>query len=102
MQNAQGESTKGNLFTRDDTFFGVCQGLGEDLGINPLYLRLAFPLLLFLYPMQAVVGYAAAGLLVLTVRMIVREPRAPKPVQAEAAEPAVQEEQAPEAMPLAA
>ncbi len=95
------QNSNGNLFTRDDTFFGVCQGLGEDLGINPLYLRLAFPLVLFLYPMQAIVGYAAAGVLVLAVRLIVREPRAPKPVETEVVT-APEQEEAPEALPLAA
>jgi phage shock protein PspC (stress-responsive transcriptional regulator) len=30
-----------SVLTRDDTFFGVCEALGEDFGFNPFYLRLA-------------------------------------------------------------
>jgi hypothetical protein len=52
MQEAQS-----NLFTRDDTFFGVCEGLGQDLGISPNLLRLAFAIGTFFNP----VGAIAAG-----------------------------------------
>lgn len=70
MQNDQP-----NLFTRDDTFFGVCQGLGEDLAFNPNYLRLALPVLLFFYPAAALGGYAAAGAIVLLSRLLFPAPR---------------------------
>lgn len=59
-----------NLFTRDDTFLGICQGLGEDLGIPPDVLRLSLVPLLFFYPLAAAGAYAAAGLLVLATRLI--------------------------------
>lgn len=70
------QDVQGNLFTRDDTFFGVCQGLGEDLGINPNWLRIAIPAPLFFYPAETVAGYAVAGLLVLLTRLIYPNPRA--------------------------
>lgn len=75
-----------SLFTRDDTFFGVCQALGEDLGFNPDYLRVALPLLLFFQPVAAIGGYAVAGVIVFASRMLVREPKrvAEEPVEAEA------------------
>lgn len=60
-----------NLFNRDDTFFGVCQGLGEDLGISGNWFRLAFSLSLFFSPVGAVVAYAVAGLFVFTIRTLV-------------------------------
>jgi len=60
-----------NLFTRDDTFFGVCQGLGEDLGISGNWFRLALALTLFFSPVGAVVAYAVGGLLVFASRMLV-------------------------------
>ena len=60
-----------NLLTRDDTFFGVCQGLGEDLGISGNWFRLALALTLFFSPLGAVVAYAVGGLLVFTSRMLV-------------------------------
>ena len=60
-----------NLFTRNDTIFGVCEGLGEDLGINPLILRLAFILPLFWFPMQLVAIYFTLGALLFVTRMLV-------------------------------
>lgn len=86
--------TQGNLFTRDDTFFGVCQGLGEDFGFNPNWLRMALPVLLFFYPVATILGYVAAGLLVLATRLLFPEPRVA------AAEAEVQVETPVEAAPL--
>lgn len=65
---------KGNLFTRDDTFFGVCQGLGEDLGFNPQWLRAALGVLIFLNPVAVICGYAGAGLIVLATRLLYPTP----------------------------
>ena len=95
MQNRQP-----NLFTREDTLFGVCEGLGEDLGINPLWIRLAFTVLLFFQPAGALAGYAAAGVLVLTVRLLSPNPRLPAPAAAPAAPVAAEEDQV--ELPLAA
>jgi phage shock protein C len=64
-----------NLFMRDDTFFGVCQGLGEDLGIPPNLLRLTVAGLLFFDPMVALYSYLGAAVLVLATRLLIREPR---------------------------
>ena len=93
MQNVQP-----SLFARDDTFFGVCQGLGEDLGISPNLLRLALAPALFFNPVATIGGYAAAGLLVLLSRKLFPNPRAgaEAPVEADAA-PVTEE-----ALPLAA
>ena len=82
MQDAQP-----SLLARDDTFFGVCQGLGEDLGFNPIYLRLALTGLLFLNPVAAIGVYAAAGMFVAALRWLVPNPR-PSAVARPAAEPA--------------
>lgn len=60
---------KENLFTRNDTIFGVCQGLGEDLGFNPLWLRLALILPIFWFPFHIVAAYLALGLVVLVSRL---------------------------------
>lgn len=64
-----------NLFTRDDTFFGVCEGLGEDLRIPANLLRLGFTLALFFYPLAALGAYAGAGMVVLVSRLLVPAPR---------------------------
>jgi phage shock protein PspC (stress-responsive transcriptional regulator) len=80
-----------NPFTREDTLFGVCEALGEDFRFNPLLLRVAFGAGLFLNPVLAIGGYAAAGAVVLVSRLVAPNPRQPKaPVVAEAAEPAIE------------
>ena len=81
-----------NVFTRDDTFFGVCQAIGEDFGFNPLWLRLAFPAPLFFFPVQTIAAYFALGALVLLSRLIVREPR--QVVETQQEEPAALRDEA--------
>ena len=74
-----------NLFNRDDTFFGVCQGLGEDLGINPNWFRLALALGLFFSPLGTLAAYAIAGLFVFATRWLVPVPRTATSAEAPAA-----------------
>lgn len=69
------QSEQGSLFTRDDTFFGVCEGLGQDFGIHPNFLRLALAGALFWNPPVAAAAYAAGGLVVFVSRLIVPEPK---------------------------
>ncbi len=66
----------GNLFTRDDTLFGICEGLGQDLGFNPLWLRLAFLPALFFFPKLTFAAYAALGLIVWASRTLFPAPSA--------------------------
>ncbi|MBB3763717.1 PspC domain-containing protein [Sphingomicrobium lutaoense] len=61
---------KENLLTRNDTLLGICQGLGEDFGFNPLWLRLAFIAPLFWFPAQMVALYLGLGLVVLVSRLL--------------------------------
>ena len=80
---------------RDDTFLGVCEGIGEDFGISGNWLRLAFAGLLFWNPLAALGGYAAAGALVLFSRLVFPKPQiasVAEPVQVE--QPAEEEAQA--------
>jgi phage shock protein PspC (stress-responsive transcriptional regulator) len=65
-----------NLFQRRDTFFGICEAVGQDFGFNPLWLRLAFVAPLFFFPVQTFVGYFALGLVVLASRLIFPAKRA--------------------------
>jgi phage shock protein PspC (stress-responsive transcriptional regulator) len=75
-----------NLLARDDTFFGVCQGIGEDLGFSPNWLRLAFGVSLLWNPPVVIGTYVALGMVVLAARLIAPNPKAAKnPVIAEAA-----------------
>lgn len=69
---------RASLFTRDDTFFGVCEGLGSDFGIHPNFLRVAFAGFLFWNPYAALATYAGAGLVVFVSRWFVPEPAASK------------------------
>ncbi|HEX8442365.1 MAG TPA: PspC domain-containing protein [Allosphingosinicella sp.] len=64
-----------NLFTRPDTFFGVCEGLSEDLPFHPNILRLTLAGLFFWNPYVAIAAYAAAGLLVALLRWLIPNPR---------------------------
>jgi phage shock protein PspC (stress-responsive transcriptional regulator) len=64
-----------NLLTRDDTFLGVCEGLGEDLRIPPTLLRLGFAGLLFWNPVASIVLYLALGALVALIRWLAPDPR---------------------------
>ncbi len=68
------QSATPSLLTRDDTFFGVCQGLGEDFGFNPGYLRAAMALLLFWNPLGAAAAYAGAGVIVAVSRWVAPNP----------------------------
>ncbi|WP_158702992.1 PspC domain-containing protein [Allosphingosinicella vermicomposti] len=61
---------KQNLFTRDDTFLGICQGLGEDLGVSPDIFRVAMIPALFFFPVQTLLAYFGAGVVVLLSRLI--------------------------------
>ncbi|HEX8193115.1 MAG TPA: PspC domain-containing protein [Allosphingosinicella sp.] len=63
-------ASKGNLFFRDDTFFGVCQGLGEDTGVPPNLLRIGLSFMLFWNPLAALGTYAALGLVVALARFL--------------------------------
>lgn len=64
----QNETT--NLFRRHDTFFGICEAVGQDFGFDPLYLRLAFIAPLFFFPAQTFAAYFALGIVVLASRLI--------------------------------
>lgn len=75
-------------FARNDTLLGVCQSIGEDLGFNPLYLRVALATLVF-FNLGAAVGiYLAMGAVVLATRLLHRAPRKLAPQVVAQAEPA--------------
>lgn len=62
--------TKGNLLLRNDTFLGVCEGLGEDFGFHPNWLRVALALAFFFSPVGVVAGYLGLGLIVGISRLV--------------------------------
>lgn len=63
-------NTKGNLLLRNDTFLGVCEGLGQDFGIHPNWLRIALALAFFLSPVGVVAAYLAIGTIVAISRFV--------------------------------
>jgi len=67
------------LLLRDDTILGVCQGIGEDFGFSPTWLRVAFAAMLFVQPLWTIAAYLALGLLVAASRLLFpnRHPTAP-------------------------
>lgn len=55
---------------RSHTVFGVCEGIGEDFGFNPLFLRVPLATIVLFSPTLAVAVYAALGLIVCASRLI--------------------------------
>ena len=53
---------------RGDTLLGVCEAVGEDLGFNPTWLRLAFAVLLMWNPEVVVACYLGLGVVVALTR----------------------------------
>jgi phage shock protein C len=64
------QTSQPSLLMRDDTFFGVCQGLGEDFGFNPLYLRILFSVGLLWNPVATLAAYALCGAIVMLGRWL--------------------------------
>ena len=93
-------SQQPSLFTRPDTFFGVCEALGEDLRIHANLFRILFAGLLFWSPATAIGAYAAAGMLVGLSRWLYPNPRPASIVEAAAPETAAEPAPAFEAEPV--
>ena len=104
MTHTAETTARPSLFMRDDTFFGVCEGLGEDLGISGNWFRVAFALALFFNPVLTVAAYFGLGLLVIATRMFVRAPRrnAADAVEVDVAEATVARDEDDDSLPLAA
>lgn len=57
-----------SLFTRHDTFFGVCEGIGQDFGFNPNYLRLVLAVAVLASPLTTLAVYLGAGVVIAASR----------------------------------
>jgi phage shock protein C len=53
---------------RNDTLLGVCEAIGQDFGINPLWLRLAFIAPLFFQPVLTISVYLGLGAVIAATR----------------------------------
>ncbi|HEX5183695.1 MAG TPA: PspC domain-containing protein [Allosphingosinicella sp.] len=76
------QETRSALPMRDHTVLGVCEGLGEDFGFNPLWLRLVFAALLIWQPFYDIGAYLALGLVVMAARLLVPSRRRAAPAAA--------------------
>ena len=97
------QTSKGNLFTRDDTFFGICEAIGEDFGFHANFLRIALAFAAYFNPLAAVGAYLGVGVLVLLSRLLAPNPRrAAAPETAEAPTTTADNDSERESLPLAA
>lgn len=55
---------------RGDTFLGVFEAIGQDLGINPNWLRVPFAALILVNPTVVMASYPVLGIVVATSRLI--------------------------------
>ena len=92
-------ATRAPLPLRHDTILGVCQGIGEEFGFNPDWLRVALASIVLFNPLLAVTTYAVLGLLVAASRLLFPARAAAAPSAAHAAPVAANEQ---EALPAAA
>ena len=86
---------------RPDTLLGVCQALADDMGFNPLWLRLVFAAGLFWQPTLVIGVYLALGALVLVSRLLFPDTRR-VPAEAAASPQAAEVAETEEKLPLAA
>jgi phage shock protein PspC (stress-responsive transcriptional regulator) len=77
------QTSQPSVFARDHTLLGVCEAIGEDLGFNPVFLRLAFAVGLFLNPLAVLAAYAGLGALVAFTRLVAPDPRSAARPEAE-------------------
>lgn len=61
---------------RAHTILGVCEGLGEDFGINPVWFRVPLAAMVLYSPMIAFGAYFALGAVVLASRLLFPRPKA--------------------------
>ena len=75
------------LFDRPDTFFGVCEGLGQDLGFNANYLRALLGVAVLWNPIIVIATYVVLGIAVAIARWMypIATVRAARPVDQAAA-----------------
>lgn len=62
--------SRNSLSLRSDTMFGVCEALGQDLGISANWFRIAFAVGVIFNLEYAVLAYIGVGALVLVSRLV--------------------------------
>ncbi|MFL6764737.1 MAG: PspC domain-containing protein [Sphingomicrobium sp.] len=77
---------------RSHNFLGVCEGIGEDFGFNPTFLRIPLAAIVLWSPTIAFAAYFALGAAVLASRLLFPHAKSAT-VKAITAEPAAANEQ---------
>jgi phage shock protein PspC (stress-responsive transcriptional regulator) len=76
---------------RSHTILGVCEAIGEDFGINPLFVRVPLAASVLYSPLWAIGVYLALGVVVLASRLLFPERNSAK-VQPSVDQPAAEEQ----------
>ena len=88
---------------RQHTIFGVCEGIGEDFGFNPTFIRIPLAVAVLWSPTVAIGIYFALGLVVLASRLLFpNRGDATAPVEQQPAAPHVANQEVQPQLPLAA
>lgn len=69
------QTSQPSVFASDRTLLGVCEALGQDLGFNPILLRIPFGIGLMINPVAVVAAYLGLGLLVAFTRYVAPNPK---------------------------
>ena len=77
---------------RNHTLLGVCEGLGEDFGVNPLWFRVPLAAGVLWSPLGAIGIYFALGAIVLLSRLLFPTRDAPSKPELVASEGSAQRE----------
>jgi phage shock protein PspC (stress-responsive transcriptional regulator) len=87
----QAQENQVALPLRSHTIFGVCEGIGEDFGFNPTFLRIPLAASVIASPTWAVITYLVLGVIVLASRLLF--PASKPAASAAAPEPVAANEQ---------
>jgi phage shock protein C len=75
MQNAQPIAHEAAEFTAEpDKLFGICFAVGNELGFNPFFLRVALIALMVFSPVASISAYVGLGALVLLAHIVFPKP----------------------------
>jgi len=78
---------------RNHTILGVCEGIGEDFGFNPIFLRIPLAAMVIVNPLWAFGAYFILGAVVLVSRLLFPAPKAKSPTAASQTSSAAANEQ---------
>jgi phage shock protein PspC (stress-responsive transcriptional regulator) len=90
MMNAQDSQVA--LPLRSHTILGVCEGIAEDFGFNPIFLRVPLAAMVLWNPLIAIGTYLALGAVVLASRLLFPKAKAVAAGSVEAAPVAANEQ----------